>query len=203
MLDGDGSRNRRGVSRTTSPSWKIRDPGRVGRDRHRVAGQQVLVLAQADDQRAAEPRADDLAGPLRADDREPVCSLEPRQGALHGLEQVVRRSSSRAIRWAMTSVSVWLANTNPCASSSRRRATSGSRSRRCGRRRRWPPRPAAQVGMGIAVGGRPVRGPARVADPASARGRLASSNSSRTRTRPARLRTISRSPSIVASPALS
>ena len=35
-----------------------RDPGRVGRDGHRVAGQQVLALAQPDDQRAAEPCAD-------------------------------------------------------------------------------------------------------------------------------------------------
>ena len=38
------------------------DPCRVGRDGHRVAGQQVLALAEPDDQRAAEPRADDLAG---------------------------------------------------------------------------------------------------------------------------------------------
>ena len=40
-----------------------RDPRGVRRDRHRVAGQQVLALAQPDDQRAAEPGPDDLAGP--------------------------------------------------------------------------------------------------------------------------------------------
>ena len=42
-----------------------RHPCGVGRDRHRVAGQQVLAFAQADDQRAAEPGPDDLARPLR------------------------------------------------------------------------------------------------------------------------------------------
>ena len=42
-----------------------RDAGGVGRDGDGVAGQEVLALAQADDQRAAEPGADDLAGPRR------------------------------------------------------------------------------------------------------------------------------------------
>ena len=68
-----------------------RDPRRMGRDRHRVAGQQVLALAQPDDQRAAEPSPDHLAGPLRTDDRQSIRPFEPRQGALHGLEQVVHR----------------------------------------------------------------------------------------------------------------
>ena len=72
----------------------------------------------------------------------------------------------------MTSVSVWLAKTNPCDSSSRRSdawfsitplwttATLAA-----------PPRPP-RCGMGIAVGGRAVRRPSRVADPAAARRRL-------------------------------
>ena len=68
---------------------QVGHPGRVGRDRHRVAGQQVLVVAHADDQRAAEPRADDLAGMPVADDGQAVRPLEPGQDPLHGLERVV------------------------------------------------------------------------------------------------------------------
>ena len=74
---------------------EVGDPGRVRRDRHRVAGQQVLALAEPDDQRAAEPGADDLAGTPRADHRQAVRPLQPRQGALHGLEQVVARAPAR------------------------------------------------------------------------------------------------------------
>src|SRR5271170_6294345 len=53
-----------------------RDPESVWRDRHRVASQQVLSLAQADDQRATKPRSHNLTGPAGTDDREPV---RPRQ----------------------------------------------------------------------------------------------------------------------------
>ena len=112
-----------------------RDPRRVRRDRHRVAGQQVLALAQADDQRAAEPGADDLAGPLRADDRQPVGPLQPRQGALHGLEQVVRRLQL-ARDQVGDDLGVGLARrTRTPATRARGAARRGSRSRRCAPRR--------------------------------------------------------------------
>ena len=100
-----------------------RHPRRVRRDGHRVAGQQVLAFAQPDDQRAAKPGADDLAGPLRADHRQPVSSLEPRQGPLQrdrtGRRPIPARVRSGGRRPRYRSGS---RNTNPCDSSSRRSA---------------------------------------------------------------------------------
>ena len=61
----------------------------MGGYRHRVAGEQVLSLAQADHQRATKPRSDNLAGPAGADDRQPICPCQTRQGPLHCLEQIV------------------------------------------------------------------------------------------------------------------
>ena len=54
-----------------------------------VAGQEVLAVADADDQRAAEPGADDLAGAPGADDGQAVRPLEPGQDPLDGGEQLV------------------------------------------------------------------------------------------------------------------
>ena len=73
----------------------------------------------------------------------------------------------------MTSVSVWLSNTNPCDSSSRRSAAWFSITPLCTRATVVAARAAAQVGMGIAIGRRPVSRPSRVTDPAGARRRLA------------------------------
>ena len=150
-----------------------RDPRRMGRDRHRVAGQQVLAVAQPDDQRAAEPGPDDLAGPLRADDRQPVRPFQPRQGTLHGLEQVVHgfqlagdqvgddlgiglTDKREALRLELAAQRGVVFDDSVVHESDRDLA-----------------RPAAQMGMGIAVGGRTVSRPARVADPAGPRRRLA------------------------------
>ena len=89
----------------------------------------------------------------------------------------------------MTSVSVWLWKANPSASSSRRRAAWFSITPL------WTTATAAavaaaEVGMGVAVGGRAVGGPARVADPARARARArARAPPPGRRTRPARFRT--------------
>ena len=47
----------------------------------RIAGEEVLALADADDQRAAEASADDQIGMLRADDGQAVGALEQRQHA--------------------------------------------------------------------------------------------------------------------------
>ena len=100
-----------------------RDPRRVRRDGRRVAGEQMFAVAEADDQRTAQPRADDFPGPARADDGQSVGPLEPRQDLLDGREQVAAGSAnSLAIRWATTSVSVWLRNATPWPSSDRRSA---------------------------------------------------------------------------------
>ena len=160
------------MSRTTSPSWRKATPGRVRRDRHRVAGQQVLALAQPDDQRAAEPGADHLAGTPRADHAQAVGPLQVRQARCTASNRSSVDSSSRAIRWAITSVSVWLAKSNPCGLelAPERRVVLDHAVVHDGDRRR--PAAAAQVGMRVAVVGRPVRRPSRVADPAPARRRL-------------------------------
>ena len=53
-----------------------------------VAGQEVLAVADADDQRAAEPGADDQPGLRAGHRREAVGALEQRQRLAHGLDQV-------------------------------------------------------------------------------------------------------------------
>ena len=68
---------------------EVGHPGGVGRDRHRVAGQQVLAIADADHQRAAEPCTDDLTGMTVAEDGQPVRPLEPGEGPLDRLERLV------------------------------------------------------------------------------------------------------------------
>ncbi len=65
-----------------------RDLERMRRDGERVAGEEVLALADADHQRAAEPSADDLPRALGTDHAESVRPFQPRQRALHRAEQV-------------------------------------------------------------------------------------------------------------------
>ncbi len=107
------------------------------------------------------------------------------------------------MRWAMTSVSVWLAKTKPWASRSRRRyawfsitplcttatLTAPARPPRCG----WAFRSVAGPWVAHRVW--------LIPHPPGAGSR--SSNSSRARTLPARFRTMSRPASIEARPALS
>ena len=90
-----------------------------------VAGQQVLAVAQADHERAAEPGADETwPGRRGTDDAQAVGPFQPGKGPLQGGEQVVAvaQLAGNQVR-AITSVSVWLTKWKPSASSSRRRAT--------------------------------------------------------------------------------
>ena len=41
-----------------------------------IAGEEVLALAETDDQRAAEPRANDQVGHIQVHHRDPVGSLD-------------------------------------------------------------------------------------------------------------------------------
>jgi len=140
--------------------------GRVGNDRHRIAGQQVLVVPHADHQGAAEPRADDLARTRQADHAQAVRSLEPGQDLLHGLE--------------------WLAGPFQLAGDQVRDDLGiGLAIEDETLRGEFPPQhrmvfdhpivhdrdsmtiaAAAQVGVGIGISGRSMRGPARMADSA-------------------------------------
>ncbi len=149
------------------------DPGGVRRDGDRVARQQVFLLAQADDERAAEPCADHLAGPLGADHADPVGALQPRQGTLHGREQIVGRLQL-AHDQVGDDLGVGLAGEDE---SLRFEVAAEGRvvldhpvvdDRHADR-----PGTPSQMRVGIPLGGRPVCRPSRVADPASARRRLA------------------------------
>ena len=146
----------------------------------RVAGDEVLAVADADDERAAEPGGDDHVGTVAEHDRQAVGAAELREGRLHGRDErrvlvggltlcrcrfAVRVGGLRAllaIRWAMTSVSV---------------ADLQVRSRRSSQLLleraevfddavvdERDDAVAAEVRMGVVVGRRAVRGPAGVAD---------------------------------------
>ncbi len=73
-----------------------------------VAGQEVLIVADAEDQRAAEPGADDHAGAARADDGQAVGSLEDGQRLAHRLDQlaIAPGAVGRAVFQASVSVSL-------------------------------------------------------------------------------------------------
>ncbi len=71
-------------------------------DRERVAGKEVLALADTDNQRTAQPRADDLAGAFRADHTQSVRSFQSRQGALNGGEQVAIATEAKLMRDEMS-----------------------------------------------------------------------------------------------------
>ena len=127
-----------------------------------------LALADAQDQRAAQPGADDQAGEARADDGQAVGALELRQRPC-GPPRPGRRRRYEAIRWAMTSVSVSLRKTKPSAWSCLLEGgvvlddavvDDGDLA------------VAAEVRVGVGVGGAAVRGPARVADALDAGRRL-------------------------------
>jgi hypothetical protein len=140
--------------------------GRVGSDRHRVAGQQVLVVPHADHQGAAESRADNLARTRQADHAQAIRSLEPGQDLQHGLEWLAG-SFQFAADQVRDDLGIGLALEDETL---------------CGE---FPPQhrmvfdhpvvhdrdsvtfaAAAQMGVGVAIGGRSVRGPARMADSA-------------------------------------
>ena len=149
------------------------DPGGMGCDGDRVAGQQVFPLAQADDQRAAEPRADHLARPLRADYPDPIGPLQPRQGALHGLEQVVGRLQL-ARDQVGDDLGIGLAGEDEplrLEFAAQRSMILDHPVMNHGDADR--PAATAQMRVGIPLVGRTMRRPSRVADPASARSRLA------------------------------
>ena len=94
----------------------------VADQRRGVAGDEVLALADADHQRALQPGRDDHVRPIAEHDAQAVGAVQLRERRLHRLDQrrvgidrsrPVRRSrfsSSSAIRWAITSVSVAVLN---------------------------------------------------------------------------------------------
>src|SRR5260221_2184566 len=55
-----------------------------------VGSEEVLAVAQADDHRAVEPRADESPRMRAADDGDSVRAGDAREGAPHGLPQAVR-----------------------------------------------------------------------------------------------------------------
>ena len=63
-------------------------PGVLDDGRH-VGGDEVAVLAVADDEGAVLPGGDESVGIVRADDAEGVGPLDPPQAAAHGLQHVV------------------------------------------------------------------------------------------------------------------
>ena len=95
----------------------------VADERRGVAGDEVLVVAHADHQRAAEPGGDDHIGIIAEHDRQAVGAAKLGERGLHGSTSGAYWSATDAwrcrfgvrpagvefglaIRWAMTSVSV-------------------------------------------------------------------------------------------------
>ena len=149
------------------------DPRRVRRDGHRIAGQQVLSLAESHDHRASKAGADDLPRTLRADGGQPVGPLEPWQGAPQRREQVVAR-----FQLARDQVSddfgVGLTVENEsqrCQLAAQRGVILDHAVVDDGHGGRIAT--AADVRMGIAVRRRSMSRPPRMADPAGSRSALA------------------------------
>ncbi len=72
---------------------EIRDAARHRQQRRGVGGDVVVVLAEADDHRAALARADDAAGLARRDHGDRVRALELGDGQLHRAQQVAVRGA--------------------------------------------------------------------------------------------------------------
>ena len=99
-------------------------------ERGDVAGEEVLAVAAADDERRVAPGADDRAGRVGVDGEQGERALQPAADAAHAPRRAAagrrrRRPraasrSSAASRCAAHSVSVSLANSTPVASSSAR-----------------------------------------------------------------------------------
>ena len=77
---------------------EIRDAARDRQQRRGVGGEEVVVLADADDQRAPLPRADDAAGLARRDHRDRVGAVELGDRRLHGARAGRRRRSRASAR---------------------------------------------------------------------------------------------------------
>ncbi len=58
----------------------------MGGDGRGIAGEEMLVVADPDDHRAPEPRADDLVWRVPADDGQAVGSFEHREDPEDGIE---------------------------------------------------------------------------------------------------------------------
>ncbi len=67
------------------------EPARHGQERGHVGGDEILIDAEADDDRAALARKDDAFRILLADDRERIRAFEFGDGLAHGGEQRIRR----------------------------------------------------------------------------------------------------------------
>ncbi len=182
---------------------QVGHPRRVRRDGDRVAGEQVLALAQADHERAAEPRPDHLAGAARADDAQAVGPLQPRQGTLDGREEVLGRFQLAGDQVG-DDLGVGLAGEGEALGlelAPEYRVVLDDAVVHHGHRGRAAS--AAEVRVRIAVGGRPVGRPSRVADPATPRRRLGLEQLLERAHPPRALRTTMPPRSRVASPALS
>ena len=66
------------------------EPARHRQQRRDVGGDEVLVLAQADDDRAALAGEHDAVRVVLRHHRERVCALELGGGGAHGLEEIAR-----------------------------------------------------------------------------------------------------------------
>ena len=71
--------------------FEINDVARVVDQRQRVAGQKVLALADAEDERTAAPRADEQVRHIAMHHRDPVSPVHLAQGHPHRLDQMISR----------------------------------------------------------------------------------------------------------------
>ena len=86
---------------------------RVGEQGAGVAGEEMFVMADADDEGAAEAGADKQIGMARADGGDTVGAFEQVEDGADGFDKVALVVFS--MRWAITSVSVSLRKTTPSA----------------------------------------------------------------------------------------
>ena len=123
------TRSESAVTTANSMVGQIDDLVGVAGQRRGVAGDEVLAVADAHHQRAAQPGGDEHVGIIAKQDRQAVGAVQLRQRLAHGRDQrpmsrrdrrrlrrpataaVPLRASARssrqlAIRWAMTSLSV-------------------------------------------------------------------------------------------------
>ena len=139
---------------------EVHDLPGVADERGDVAGDVHLPVADADDQRRAVAGDDDPVGVVRMQDGQAVGAVdlvERRRGRRPRASAAV----DRAIRWAITSVSVSEASSTPSALSCSRSVAALSMMPLCTTR---DPLGLVEVRVRVGVGGRAVGGPPGVAD---------------------------------------
>jgi hypothetical protein len=166
---------------------QVDDLIRAADQRRAIAGDEVLAVADADDQRAAQPGGDDHVGPIAKHHRQAVRAAKLRQRRLHGRHErgVAVASPGRPVRVGRAGPRVELAGDQlghdlgvgrglEVVAEARQALLQFAKILNHAVVYNRDHVVAAQMGMGVEIGGRPVGRPTRMpeADAAADRRRL-------------------------------